>query len=347
MNRILMPLAAGYKFGIALRDVAYRKGWFRINRLSRPVVSIGNLTVGGTGKTPLVAHLADRLLALGWKPSILSRGYGRRSGAELIAVEPAPGRAPDPREIGDEPALLARKLPEVPIVVGSDRYHAGRLAESRFGVDIHVLDDGFQHLALARDVNIVAVDSTHNLAQETLLPAGRLREPLAALERAHFVVLSRTELGTVHNVQGLLTKTNPHFKIFWSVTRLARIFEVGRNTYDEPNAWKGRRVLAFCGIGNARAFFDDARHWGLSVVAEKAFRDHHIYTRAELDRLGENAHAAGASALITTEKDIMNLPREWKPQLPLGACVIHAELREPEAFETALFERLKSAKESH
>jgi tetraacyldisaccharide 4'-kinase len=342
-----MPLAAGYKFGIALRGVAYRKGWFKTNRLSRPVVSIGNLTVGGTGKTPLVAHLAERLLALGWKPSILSRGYGRRSGAKLIAVEPASGRAPDPREIGDEPALLACKLPEVPIVVGSDRYRAGRLAESRFGVDVHILDDGFQHLALARDVNIVVLDATQKLAEDALLPAGRLREPLAALKRANFAVLSRTEFDALLDAEGLLNKANPQMRIFRSRTRLAKILDVAQNMNNEPEAWKGRRVLAFCGIGNARAFFDDARKWGLSLVAEKAFRDHHVYTRAELDRLSESARAMGASALITTEKDIMNLPPGWKPQIPLGACVIQTELREPEAFEIALLERLKSAKESN
>src|SRR5258708_1378510 len=116
-----MPLAAGFRIGVALRTVAYKRGWLATRKLNRPVVSVGNLSVGGTGKTPFVAFLAERLMARGLKPCILTRGYGRRAGADLIAIEPGSGRAPDPREVGDEPALLARKLPDVPIVVGTDR----------------------------------------------------------------------------------------------------------------------------------------------------------------------------------------------------------------------------------
>lgn len=341
-----MPLAAGYQLGVALRGAAYRRGWFRTRRLSRPVVSVGNLTVGGTGKTPLVAYLAERLLERGWKPAILTRGYGRRSGAPLIAVNPAPGRAPDPREIGDEPALVARKLPEIPIVVGADRYRAGFLAESRFGVDVHILDDGFQHLALAREADLVVLDVTEKLTEGALLPAGRLREPWTALQRAHLIVLSRTELGDAAKMEGQVRRINPRAKIFRTATRLSKVLDVAGGTLADPEEWKGKATVAFCGIGNPCAFFADTRRWGFAVGEEKSFGDHHVYDAGELDRLAARARGSGASALITTEKDVMNFPPGWNPGFPVGACVIRTEFSEPETFEAALVELLKTAKVS-
>lgn len=341
-----MLLAAGYQLGVALRGTAYRRGWFRTRRLPRPVVSVGNLTVGGTGKTPLVAYLAERLLERGWKPAILTRGYGRPSGAQLIAVNPAPGRAPDPREIGDEPALLARKLPEVPILVSADRYRAGLLAESRFGRDVHILDDGFQHLALAREVDVVVLDVTQKLTEGALLPAGRLREPWTALQRAHLIVLSRTELGDAAKLEERVRRINPRAKIFWGATRLSKVLDVAGGTLGDPEKWKDKAAVAFCGIGNARAFFADARRWGFAVVEEKSFGDHHVYDAGELDRLVAHSRKSDASALITTEKDVMNFPPGWNPGFPVGACVIQIELREPETFVAALVELLKTAKVS-
>src|SRR5207245_1651713 len=139
-SKILAPLAAGFGLGVALWAAAYRRGWLKTRRLNRPVVSVGNLTVGGTGKTPLVEFLAKCLLKRGRKPAILTRGYGRRDSGRILALEPRPGRVADPGEVGDEPALLARALRGVPIIVGADRYQAGRLAEERFDVDVHLLD---------------------------------------------------------------------------------------------------------------------------------------------------------------------------------------------------------------
>lgn len=344
VNRILEPLAAGFRLGVALRSAAYRRGWFKIRRLNCPVVSVGNLTVGGTGKTPLVAFLAERLLKLGWKPGILTRGYGRRRGAGLIALPPSSHRVADAREVGDEPALLARVLPKVPIVVGADRYRAGRLAEDRFNVDVHLLDDGFQHLALARDVDIVVLDVTQELSDRALLPAGRLREPCSALARAHLVVLTRVELGNPEPLEERVGRINPQATVFRSTTRLCGLFNATTGASHALEPLRSRQVGAFCGIGNPGAFFADLRRWGFSVVGEMAFPDHHVYSAVDLDRLDARARELGVAALLTTEKDAVNFPSVWKCDLPVVVCVTQTAVGAAGAFEQALLTRLEAAR---
>ncbi len=344
MNTILQPLAAGFRLGVKLRDAAYRRGWLKTRRLNRPVVSVGNLTVGGTGKTPLVAWIAQRLLNRGWRPAILTRGYGRCPRSGIIAVEPGPDRAPQAREVGDEPALLARLLPDVPIVVGADRYRAGRLAEDRFNVDVHLLDDGFQHLALARDVDMLLVDVTQEFSDGALLPAGRLREPCSALERVHLVVLTRLELGDSGPLEERVRQINPLARIFHSATRLCGLADLESGRPLTVEALRGKPVGAFCGIGNPRAFSADLRRWGFCVVAEFSFPDHQVYSTRALRRLAARARDAGAAVLVTTEKDAINFPPLWRSDLPIVACVIQAEMREAEAFEEALMACLETSR---
>src|SRR5579859_6625165 len=339
-----MPLAAGFRMGVALRTAAYRRGWLATRRLNRPVVSVGNLSVGGTGKTPFVAFLAERLLAHGLKPGILTRGYGRRNGADLIAIDPGSGRAPDPREVGDEPALLARKLPQVPIIVCADRYRGGRLAEDKFKVDVHILDDGFQHFALARDVDIVLLDVTQQLSDRELLPAGRLREPLSALTRAQCVVLTRSELADPGPTEERVRKINSKAGIFHCSTKLQGVMDIFNGKISALQAVIDGPVYAFCGIGNPAAFFADLGQWGFSVAARAEFPDHHVYTPDEITRLVANARKAGAKFLLTTEKDALNFPRMDKTEIPIFACVIQAEVREADVFEEALFDRIGIAK---
>jgi tetraacyldisaccharide 4'-kinase len=343
-----MLLSAGYEAGAAVRRAAYRRGWFKTRRLSRPVISIGNLTVGGTGKTPLVAYVAELLISRGLKPAILTRGYKRQSREKLIAVEPAPERAPDPREVGDEPALLARKLPQVPIVICADRYLAGCLAETRFNVDVHILDDGFQHWALARDVDIVVLDVTQDLATAAALPGGRLclREPITGLRRADIVVLSRVELGDPAGIEEDVRKINSTARIFSSSTRLRRVVNFTITPNDAGAPGEGKGVAAFSGIGNPRAFFADLHAWGFPVILEGAFRDHHVYSRAELDEFIALARRSGATALLTTEKDLMNFPPGWTSNYPVKACVVETELADARAFEEAITQRLRTGKVS-
>ncbi len=342
MNTLLKLLAAGFGLGVALRRAAYDRGWLKTRRLGRPVISVGNLTVGGTGKTPLVASIARRLVDRGLKPAILTRGYGRRDGAKLVVLEPGPGRAPDPRQVGDEPALLARKLPDVPIVIGADRHQAGVLAEEQFGVDIHILDDGFQHWALERDVDIVLIDVTHDPSEWALLPAGRLREPASALERADIIVLTRADLADARPVEERVRQISPRARIFHSHTKLSRLVDVATGRVYPPGAFQGEPVYAFCGIGNPKAFFADLKKWGFSVVARHAFRDHHPYPDDGLEvvELVMEQDESGAKVMVSTEKDAMNLPRFKGGDIPVVACVIEAEIDEEQAFEDALLERL-------
>lgn len=339
-----MPLAAGFRMGVALRTAAYRRGWLRTRRLRRPVVSVGNLSVGGTGKTPFVAFLAERLMARGLKPAILTRGYGRRTGSGLITIEPGSGRAPDPREVGDEPALLARKLPAVPIVVSADRYRAGLLAEDKFKVDVHILDDGFQHFALARDLDIVLLDATQELSDRELMPAGRLRETCASLERAHYVVLTRSELADPRPTEERVRKINSKAGIFHSSTKLQGVMDISSRKISALQAALEGPAYAFSGIGNPPAFFADLAQWGFSVAARAEFQDHHVYKPDEITRLVANARKAGAKILLTTEKDALNFPRMEKTEIPILACVIQAEVHEADGFEEALFDRLGAVK---
>ncbi len=342
MKRSLMPLARLYSAGVKLRQRAFQQGWLKSQRLSRPVISVGNLTVGGSGKTPLVAMTAGVLLRCGYKPGILTRGYRRERGADLIALEPHSQRAPDSRKVGDEAALLAHQLPQVPIVICANRYLAGRLAEEQFGVNVHILDDGFQHFALERDVDLVAVDLTQDLFHDALLPAGRLREPLSALVRADMMVLTRTEIEDAAPMEKQLSLINSEASIFRSAMKLRGLIGLGSRRSIGPEDYRGKQTCAFCGLGNPPAFFSDLRRWGFNPVAEVAFRDHHVYSTEDLKRLNKIAKGTGAEAFLTTEKDLMNIPLQPVSKLPILACAIQAEITDAVRFEQALVARLAS-----
>ena len=343
MNPTMLPFAAGFRLGVALRQSAYRRGWLKARRLARPVVSVGNLTAGGTGKTPLVAWVAKILLQRGWKPGILTRGYGRRSKADIIVITPGTGRRADPQEVGDEPALLARLLPEVPLVVCADRFRGGQAAEERFQVDTHILDDGFQHWALARDLDVVALDATQTISNWNLLPAGRQREPLTALRRAQMVVLTRTDTADPKALEERVSQVHPAAKVFRSRTKPVGWSDAMSGEAVSVEDVRARKAAAFCGIGNPRAFFADLRRWGCTLVAEDAFRDHHVYTGEEMRQLAERAHRKGASALLTTQKDAVKISASWKHRLPVLVCEIEAEILAAEDFATTLLSYLKKA----
>jgi len=342
MKRSLMPLAGLYGAGTRLRQQAFNRGWLKSRRLSRPVISVGNLSVGGSGKTPLVALVAETLLRHGYKPAILTRGYGRERGADLIVLEPEPQRVPDSRRVGDEPALLARALPQVPIVICANRFRAGQVAEERFGADVHILDDGFQHFALEREIDLVAVDVTQELLRDTLLPAGRLREPASALSRADLIVLTRVEIEDPASMEKQVGRINPKAPVFRCATGLRSLIEVGRPEGTEPGDDRGKPVCAFCAIGNSSAFFSDLRRWGFHPVSEIAFRDHHVYSTEDIQRLNNVARGKGAAAFLTTEKDVMNLPPQPAFDLPVLACAIRAEISDIGRFEQVLLAGLAS-----
>jgi len=341
VNSILLPFSAGFRFGVALRHAGYKHGWFKVRRLARPVVSVGNLTVGGTGKTPLVACVANILLRQGWKPSILTRGYGRRSRTEMIVIEPGTGRRVDAQEVGDEPAILARMLPEVPLIICADRFRGGQAAEQHFQVDAHILDDGFQHLALARDVDLLALDATQTISDWLLLPAGRQREPLSALRRAQIMVLTRANSTNAKPLEDLVLKVHPAAQVFRSSMELIGWTDALSGEVVSIEDIRAQKVAAFCAIGNPRAFFADLRRWGFSVVGEDAFPDHHVYTGEEIQKLAARARKNAVAALLTTQKDAVKFSRDWAPQLPMFACDIEARILDAGHLERSLLTYLE------
>ena len=344
MNTALNILSAVFERAVELRRLAYRRGWLQTRRLNQPVVSIGNLSVGGTGKTPLVAMMARTLIAAGHRPCILTRGYKRRAGRSLVVLEPGAAHPADPREVGDEPAELARALPDVPIIVSAERWRAGLLGERRFQASVYLLDDGFQHLALRRDLDVVLLDVSSPASAFAPLPAGRLREAVSALGRAHWIILTRTELADAGGWQARVEAANPRAHIFHCSTRLAGLLEARRSAPVPAEDLRGRKVAAFCGIGNPAAFFADLRNWGFGVVAENAFPDHHAYRGEDLSRIAALAQSAGAEAILTTQKDLLNLPPRWDFPLPLFACCIQPEIEEKIEFERGLLTAVEAAR---
>ena len=287
---LLAPLVPLYAAALTAKNVAYDSGWIKPKRLSRPVISVGNLSVGGAGKTPVVIRLAQLLTDQAHHVDVLSRGYGRTT-SDTERVDPEGPAA----RYGDEPILIAR-CANVPVYVGSDRHPAGLLAQREHpGPGIHLLDDGFQHRRLARDVDIVVLHSSD--FNEALLPAGRLREPLAALRRASILILREED----RHLETELQRYNPTAPIWIQHRRLA-----------VPQL---KRAVAFCAIARPDEFFSALRSQSAAVAVTSAFRDHHTYTDADVDRLLELCDQNWAEAFITTEKDWVRLTPQQRTRL--------------------------------
>jgi len=293
-----MNLLSGiYGAGVRVGNALYDRGAIVQKKLQKPVVSVGNLSVGGSGKTPFVILLGEFLKERGITFDILSRGYGRKTrGVKLVD----PGGSP--ADFGDEPLLLARRL-NVPVIVGEDRTEAGRFSEQRFPSQLHLLDDGFQHRALSRAFDIVLV--TPEDARDRLLPAGRLREPLTALSRADVVVLSSGASPEVFPLDG---------KLVWRVRR-------GIAPENVPS-----RPVAFCGIARPRNFFLQLRTAGIEPAAEAVYRDHHAYTEHHIHDLLRLRQQSEADGFVTTEKDAVNLGKLLSDLQPISVVPVKMEL---------------------
>lgn len=291
------PLSTIYGAVVRARNALYDHGHLPSHHLEGPVVSVGNLSAGGSGKTPFVMLLGELLKALGVKFDVLSRGYGRQTRGTLL-VDPA-GL---PQQFGDEPLLISRKL-QVPVVVGEDRHAAGRLAESRFGPQLHLLDDGFQHRGLARNFDIVLV--TPQDATDQLLPAGRLREPIDSLRRADAVVLAGGALPESFPLQD---------KLVWRVKRGII-----------PKAVPPRPVV-FCAIARPQNFLLQLRAANIEPAAQAFYRDHHAYTEKDIRELLDLKQRSEAGGFITTEKDAVNLGPYLSALDPLSVVPVRMEL---------------------
>jgi tetraacyldisaccharide 4'-kinase len=306
------PLSALYGAIVEARNRRFESGAIRIRRLHGPVISIGNLSVGGSGKTPFLIALGELLKQRGVEFDVLSRGYGR-STSGVALVDPTGS----PREFGDEPLLIAQKL-NVPVIVGEDRYAAGQFAEQKLGCRMHLLDDGFQHRRLAREFDIVMVSPSDK--REKLLPVGRLREPLRSLMRADAVVLTNDAA-----CDGLLLA--PY--LVWKVRRDIVI----------PAELQGP-CFSFCGIARPANFFDQLRAAGIRLAGTRSFSDHHLYTASDVRKLLTLRKRRAAEALVTTEKDAINLQSHLAELAPLHVIPVRMQLQNADSAMSAMLTRI-------
>lgn len=307
MPQPLLSLASHLFSSVALA----RRRWYASHpaarrRLARPVISIGNLSVGGTGKTPVVVAIARLLIGMGERPAIISRGYKRQRSSEgVVVVSDGASVRADVAHAGDEPFMMARALPNVVVLVSSQRYLGGRLAETQFDCSVHLLDDGFQHLGLVRDLDLLIV-TDDDLSKPRVLPLGRLREPLSAAAAADAILVSAGDALEPAQVAGTLGVLQSFG--FDRVIERARAVRISGGAGDEvASAVYPGPVFAIAGIAKPQRFFDDVQHAGWSLAGTRAFADHHRFSPREIADIERAAQLAGAKAVLTTEKDMVRL----------------------------------------
>jgi tetraacyldisaccharide 4'-kinase len=334
MNRAatfaLTPLSVVYGLGVRVRNGLYRRGIFRADDVGAPVISVGNLTTGGTGKTPLVELLAAEMAANRRRVCVLTRGYGRNSAGRLV-VSDNKGVLSDVNEAGDEPFLLAENLRgRAAVICDKNRVAAARWAIENLGSEVFILDDAFQHQQIKRAVNLLVIDATNPFGNRWLFPAGILREPITEAMRADcFVITRANESVEQEQLRAAIKGLAGAAPIFTSNIKLAavRSLDGKRSVQDLTD----RKVAAFCGIGNPHSFFSLLRREGLDVTFSREFRDHYSYTQTDVDRLARDASAHGAQALVTTTKDAVKLG-SLRFEMPCYVVDISIQIEEAEEF---------------
>jgi tetraacyldisaccharide 4'-kinase len=330
------PLGAMYAALSQARVSAYEGGWLPVAKLPAPVISVGNLTVGGTGKTPLVQWIS-RVIAdqTNERVCILTRGYQRADSRSQVLVSDGEQILVDAVQAGDEPYLLAKSLlGKSAVVCNADRFSAGKWAIANLGSEVFVLDDGFQHLQLARDLDVVVIDATNPWGGGRIVPAGRLREKPKGLRRADCVVITRAD--QVDNLQPLISEihqlTGANVPVFVSRMATSRYCDLEGNGISKLNLHStSARTAAFCGIGNPESFLAHLKRDDLQPVFTKTFADHHHYTQLDIDQLTSQAKQTGATHLITTAKDATKLS-EFNFELECVVLEIHLSIDEAERF---------------
>lgn len=319
---LLWPAATAYGVGAFSRLMAYNTGLLRRSRLDVPVVSIGNITVGGTGKTPITIDLARRMQIAGYKVGILSRGYKRKSNAKRIIVSDGEHLLTSSFECGDEPYMMSQALPRCVVIAGAKRAENAQIAVNKFGCTALILDDGFQHFGMARNHDVALIDYNDELENDHLLPAGRLREPLAALVRADWVVVTKvpehTDQDKLNRIRALISKQAPDAQITSCRIRPAAVQAYGSDVQMPADTLDGAKVFAFCGIARPDTFFAALRSLGAEIVGQRVFGDHHWFTPKEVDELADAMEESGAEMLLTTEKDAVRLIPELVQNVTLG-----------------------------
>jgi len=324
----LSLLALLYGWVVNTRIFFYRKGIYRTHSLSCKVVSVGNITLGGTGKTPFVVLLAGMIRDKGYRTAVLSRGYKGEYAGPYGVVSDGEKTLLDAVQAGDEPYLLAQKLKGVPVVVGKERWVSGRFVLDRFKPQVIILDDGFQHLALKRDLDILLLDSHHPFGNGKLFPRGELREPLTELARADVLILTKAEEGDIiNNLRKRLMnfpKGVPLFRVRYQ-PREVRLW--GEEHGKDPSILGGKKVLAFAGLARPSSFQRTLSGLGAEILKFEVFPDHHPYSPGDLERLFREALRAGAEAMITTEKDMARIRSFSSPPLALWTLAVEHEFQ--------------------
>ncbi|MEE9162015.1 MAG: tetraacyldisaccharide 4'-kinase [Candidatus Neomarinimicrobiota bacterium] len=340
LRPLLWPVAMFYRALSWWRNFFYNIGFFISRRVSVPVVSIGNVTVGGTGKTPATVFTAEHLLNLGFKVGILSRGYGRRMSGTVV-VSDGQGVLCSAEEAGDEPYLMATRLPQVPVVVDEDRYRGAKSMIDRFHPDILVLDDAFQHRGLARDCDIVLLDASAPLAEYRIFPRGELREPLTALRRADLVVWTRSNLGAPAAAIKERVAALGVPQVTSDMPVSAKLIDVATGTAVPPEQLQGEPVLAFCGIVRPANFYGALMELGLEPETVRYYPDHYSYSAEDLRYLSELTEG-NRLVMLTTEKDAVKLEQGFVEDHRVYAVRIEFRLGGPEleTFGAVLAQRL-------
>ena len=329
-----------YGAAMRLRQWCYRVGIFRVKRLDAAVVCVGNITTGGTGKTPAVIHIARRLKEMGITTAVISRGYGYRIPGSHLVVSDANGPCREMGQAPDEALMTALKLPGIPVVVSPDRYRAGSVAVERFGAEVVVMDDGFQHLGLLRDLDVLVVDADNPVGNGLVLPAGPLREPVSGAQRAHAVWLSGSKEARLTGALETALEDKPVIR-----ARMAPGRFVTQTGEDIPvERLSGTPVCAFAGIARPGRFFETLDGLGVVTADRASFGDHHRYTGDDVDRLNRRTRQSGASMMVTTEKDLARLPSDTRFLLPVAALVMDLEVSGDDVLIRMITERIRDRK---
>jgi len=324
----LYLLSLPYGWTVRARSLFYALDLLKTRTLPCPVISIGNITVGGTGKTPLVMTLAKVLMGRGISVAVLSRGY-KRTGTSEAVVSDGESLFLSPEASGDEPFLIAQVCKGVPVLVGKDRFATGRVALERFAMKGLLLDDGYQHLPLHRDLDILLIDSHIGFGDQNLLPRGILREPLSHLRRAHLFLFTKVDdLEAPRPLEKQIHEIHPQAQVFHSHYQPTSL--VGPHGEEELGSLKGKKVLALSGIANPDSFSSLLRKCGMEVAGELIFPDHHFYGPKDLSSI--EGKSKGVDWIVTTEKDMLKLQRLGIDDLPIRSLRIEMKIWEEEAF---------------
>ena len=330
-----------YREIVKARNALYRSGVFEVHDLGAPTISVGNITTGGTGKTPLVAYIAKLLIDRGEKVCILTRGYGREAPKRRVLVsDGVEVLETDPRKTGDEPLELANKLGgEAIIIADADRVAAADWANRKFDVTTFVLDDGFQHRKAKRDVDIVCIDATRPLSEMRMLPAGHFREPLSALSRASAIVITRADLVSdeaILNLRSEISNIAGRLPVYDASNTIVGLR--GINVRPQGAQISGESFFAFCGLGNPESFFEGLRSHGLDVKGIRAFPDHYQYSQKDIVALETEAAAAECSTLVTTAKDAVKLS-ELAFTVPCKVAEVETKIDDAVGFEKLIIQQ--------